>query len=182
MAESVNHPQHYGGDTPYEAIKVIEAWALGFCLGNAVKYISRAGKKDPAKAIEDLEKARWYLDREIATLKAKKPPITYRSNMSPAEAIPCGVKIGEGLTALPYVAREVIDGLNAWMLLKSQGREYPVRLITTEGAEADGYLVEPVALSDADAEIVLGASERGLSISQGRWKLGMLQSVHVLNR
>jgi hypothetical protein len=40
-------PAHYGGaDNPYEAIKVIEAWKLGFCLGNTVKYISRAGKKD----------------------------------------------------------------------------------------------------------------------------------------
>jgi hypothetical protein len=50
MTDAVNHPSHYGGaDNPYEAIKVIEAWSLGFCLGNAIKYISRAGKKaDPA--------------------------------------------------------------------------------------------------------------------------------------
>jgi hypothetical protein len=62
--EQVNHPSHYGGESnPYEAIKVIEAWALGFCLGNTVKYISRAGKK--GSATEDLRKARWYLDREI---------------------------------------------------------------------------------------------------------------------
>jgi hypothetical protein len=67
-AESVNHPAHYGGaENPYEAIKVIEAWHLGFCLGNAVKYISRAGKK--GDAIEDLKKARWYLEREIAALE-----------------------------------------------------------------------------------------------------------------
>jgi hypothetical protein len=70
VAERVDHPAHYGGaDNAFEAIKVIEAWDLGFCLGNAVKYISRAGKKDPAAHIEDLEKARWYLDREIARLK-----------------------------------------------------------------------------------------------------------------
>ena len=62
--EKVDHPAHYGGDTTYEAIKVIEAWELGFCLGNTVKYISRAGKK--GDALEDLKKARWYLDREIA--------------------------------------------------------------------------------------------------------------------
>ena len=63
MTEAVNHPQHYGGaDNPYEAIKVIEAWALGFCLGNTVKYIARAGKKDAT--IQDLKKALWYLDRE----------------------------------------------------------------------------------------------------------------------
>ena len=47
-------------------IDAIEAWGLGFCLGNAIKYIARAGKKDPAKTLEDLRKARWYLEREIA--------------------------------------------------------------------------------------------------------------------
>lgn len=66
--EAINHPQHYGGDTTYEAIKVIEAWELDFCLGNTVKYISRAGKKDPAKTIEDLKKAEWYLKRKIEQL------------------------------------------------------------------------------------------------------------------
>lgn len=66
----VDHPPHYGGaSNPYEAIKVIDAWQLNFCLGNVVKYIARAGKKDPAKLAEDLEKARWYLDHEIARVK-----------------------------------------------------------------------------------------------------------------
>jgi hypothetical protein len=69
--ELVNHPQHYGGkDNPYEAIKVIEAWDLGFCLGNTIKYISRAGKKDDT--IQELEKALWYLKREIKNLKDGK--------------------------------------------------------------------------------------------------------------
>jgi hypothetical protein len=69
MSEQVNHPPHYGGnDNPYEAIKVIEAWNLGFCLGNAIKYISRAGKKDPDKTKQDLEKAKWYIEREIQKL------------------------------------------------------------------------------------------------------------------
>ena len=64
--EMVNHPNHYGGENnPYEAIKVIEAWDLDFCLGNAVKYISRAGKKDASKELEDLNKAVWYLNRRI---------------------------------------------------------------------------------------------------------------------
>ena len=70
MSNTVNNPKHYGGaDSPYEAIKVIEAWELGFNLGNAVKYISRAGKKDAAKTIEDLQKAEWYIKREIEKLK-----------------------------------------------------------------------------------------------------------------
>lgn len=63
--EVVNNPSHYGGaDDPYETIKVIEAWQLGFNLGNTVKYLSRAGKK--GAALIDLRKAAWYLDREIA--------------------------------------------------------------------------------------------------------------------
>jgi len=70
--EHVNHPNHYGGETnPYEAIKVIDAWELGFSLGNTVKYISRAGKKDPTKELEDLRKALWYLDHHIKNLESK---------------------------------------------------------------------------------------------------------------
>ena len=70
MSETVDHPSHYGGkDNPYEAIKVIEAWALGFCLGNTVKYISRAGRKSGESVLDDLRKARWYLDREIQRLE-----------------------------------------------------------------------------------------------------------------
>jgi hypothetical protein len=69
MSESVNNPKHYGGaENTYEAIKVIEAWELGFNLGNAVKYIARAGKKDAAKGIEDLQKAEWYIRRQIENI------------------------------------------------------------------------------------------------------------------
>lgn len=70
MKENVKHPKYYGGsDNVYEAIKVIEVWGLDFCLGNVIKYISRAGKKDKSKLIQDLEKASWYLNREIENLK-----------------------------------------------------------------------------------------------------------------
>lgn len=67
MNDPVNHPSHYT-DGKIEVIDFIEDKKLGFCLGNAVKYIARAGKKDPAKEIEDLQKARWYIDRQIKTL------------------------------------------------------------------------------------------------------------------
>lgn len=68
--EEVNHPSHYGGaDNPYETIKVIQAWGLDFELGNAVKYISRAGKK--GNELVDLKKARWYLDCKIELLEKK---------------------------------------------------------------------------------------------------------------
>jgi len=69
-SKEVGHPAHYGGeDNPFEAIKVIDAWGLGFSLGNTVKYIARAGKKDPSKELEDLKKAQWYLEHKIEQLK-----------------------------------------------------------------------------------------------------------------
>ena len=69
--EMVDHPDHYGGeDNPYEAIKVIEKWGLGFNLGNAVKYISRADKK--GKRLEDLKKASWYINRQIKIIKNER--------------------------------------------------------------------------------------------------------------
>lgn len=69
LNDIVNHPKHYGGaDNPYEAIKVIDAWNLDFTLGNAVKYIARAGKKT-GNTLEDLEKARWYINHAINKLK-----------------------------------------------------------------------------------------------------------------
>ena len=71
--ETVNHPEYYGGkDNIYEVIKVIESWDLDFCLGNTIKYISRAGVKNKEKEIEDLEKAKWYLNRKIQQLKNKE--------------------------------------------------------------------------------------------------------------
>lgn len=70
VKEVINHPLHYGGDVVYEAIKVIEAWELDFCIGNAVKYLSRA--KHKGNELEDLRKARWYLNRKIEQLMKEK--------------------------------------------------------------------------------------------------------------
>jgi len=66
--DPVNRPSHYT-DGKIEVIEFIEDKNLGFCLGNAVKYIARAGKKDPTKEIEDLNKAKWYIERRIKELK-----------------------------------------------------------------------------------------------------------------
>ena len=64
----VNRPKHYT-DGKIEVIEFIEDKKLGFCLGNAVKYIARAGKKDPTKEVEDLKKAEWYIKRRIKELE-----------------------------------------------------------------------------------------------------------------
>lgn len=64
---NIKNPSHYGGaDNPCEAIKVIEAHELNFHIGNAVKYLLRAGKKPNTQKTEDLNKAVWYILREIA--------------------------------------------------------------------------------------------------------------------
>lgn len=69
--DNVNHPSHYT-DGKIEVIDFIEDKGLNFHRGNAVKYIARAGKKDKFKEIEDLEKAAWYINREIERLKRLK--------------------------------------------------------------------------------------------------------------
>ena len=63
MSDAIDHPPHYVA-TSIEPIDVVEAWGLGFHLGNAVKYIARAGHKDGAHIDDDLAKAAWYIDRE----------------------------------------------------------------------------------------------------------------------
>jgi hypothetical protein len=74
VPDTVTDPPHYRDLKP-EPIEAIEGWGLGFCLGNAVKYIARAGRKPSADVIDDLEKAVWYLRRHIDNLKAaRKPP------------------------------------------------------------------------------------------------------------
>ena len=66
--ETVNHPNHYGGENnPFEAIKVINYYNLNFNLGNVIKYILRAGKKD--EYIQELKKAKWYIENEINKFK-----------------------------------------------------------------------------------------------------------------
>lgn len=69
--DSVTAPSHYTY-SKIEAIDAIEAWQLDFLLGNTIKYVVRAGKKDPNKIVEDLEKAAWYLNRKISKLKGSK--------------------------------------------------------------------------------------------------------------
>ena len=69
--DPVNKPKHYASGK-IQPIEAIEDWGLGYNLGNCVKYLSRAGKKDKSKEKEDLQKALFYLSREIANLDKKK--------------------------------------------------------------------------------------------------------------
>lgn len=69
-SELIKHPSHYTAGRKYEPKDVIRDWELNFNLGSAVKYISRAGRK--GDKIEDLEKARQFLDFEIEALKEER--------------------------------------------------------------------------------------------------------------
>ena len=68
LVDNVNHPSHYT-DGKIEVIDFIEDKQLNFNRGNAIKYISRAGKKDKSKEVEDLQKAVFYINREIKRIK-----------------------------------------------------------------------------------------------------------------
>ena len=65
--DAVN-PAHYRDLGSYSALHVVEKWSLGYHLGNALKYIQRAGKKEGATELTDLRKARWYLQRHLHLL------------------------------------------------------------------------------------------------------------------
>jgi hypothetical protein len=77
MNDPVNHPKHYTEHpSGVECIEITEH--LNFCVGNAIKYLWRAGLK--GEQVEDLRKARWYIDREIARIlnNADEPPFMKR--------------------------------------------------------------------------------------------------------
>lgn len=69
IMKNVDHPSHYQSKAGIEVIDVIEAFGLGFCTGNVVKYVCRCGKKTDNE-LQELEKAKWYLEREIKNRRA----------------------------------------------------------------------------------------------------------------
>ena len=89
--DPVDHPPHYGGDTVYETIKVLEAWLapaefIGFLRGNALKYLSRAGGK--GKVEEDLKKAQWYGRYEFDYRRRLEQGLTGNARAMLVEAAP----------------------------------------------------------------------------------------------
>lgn len=113
IKKNVEHPSHYGGaDNPYEAIKVLREWGLDkdAYLWNTGKYLSRAGHKDGNSLLQDLTKARWYLDYKIRLLEEQQ-------------------KIAENVVdTLKKVPSEVTDKLTTMPKKDSQGNFYDPRL------------------------------------------------------
>lgn len=114
MFDPVDRPSHYSEGRRFETIEVIEDWELSYRLGNAVKYISRAGRKDPSKTAEDLKKARWYLDREIETLEAERTPyaVTYEDVLEDYAA--CAAEGYEYRVSLDDVADRLDAQYDLW--------------------------------------------------------------------
>ena len=91
--DPIPHPAH-DAFSAIEPIAVIEAWELGFHLGNAIKYIARAGRK--GDRLEDLKKARWYLDREIGRMD-DEPEVIEEEEAEP-EPLICLACDGSGVS------------------------------------------------------------------------------------
>ena len=148
--DPISRPSHYAAGRKYETIEVIEDWRLGYRLGNVAKYVSRAGRKDPAKTIEDLKKAQWYLSREIEALEASQAPcsVTYEDVLEDYAA--CATK-GEKLV-LEYGVQDVDDQpLSHW--------EAAVREWAASWDSDDDYMWDPslgpVELSDKEIQDIL---------------------------
>jgi hypothetical protein len=75
--EEVDHPAHYGGDTPYEVIKVLEAWdemfGMPVNITSAIKYLCRQGRKPGVPSTKDLHKAIWHINRQIELAERSNP-------------------------------------------------------------------------------------------------------------
>lgn len=136
VESAVTHPAHYNLGK-FEVIEVIEDWGFrnNFHRGNALKYLARAGKKDPVKETEDLEKAIWYLKREIEFLQArKKPKMSLNdTNAEPPASGPVAVKppaiiTNSGVKCLLHEAYGEfveIDGSNGKPRLLFEFNSYP---------------------------------------------------------
>ena len=89
ITDNVNHPNHYCEGRKYEPWDVIVDWQLDYLTGSAVKYLSRAGRKDPSKETEDLRKAVAYIEKRIEVLESIKSSDSYDSIYELDDDIDC---------------------------------------------------------------------------------------------
>ena len=165
--DPVNRPSHYAEGRKYEPIAVIEDWQLNYRLGNAVKYISRAGRKQDA--IEDLKKARWYLDREIATLEGARSPynVSYQDVLENAayEAANGSVPLYEYGVSIPHPVSQEADVDNGHLPYWDSDEDFmwdpslgPVELTPSE---VDEFLAKKDLAQFEPDEIVTVVEKRG---------------------
>lgn len=169
--DPVNSPAHYAAGRQYEPIAVIEDWELGYRLGNALKYISRAGRKE--NALEDLKKAVWYLQREIQANELGSPyraeyedVLDYYGQSTENDAWPLddleesndGILGAAGTDGLPFAHEEwtAWDEFDAW-----DASIGPTEVTLTQ-AEVDEILSRKALHQFTGNEIVATIEKRGL--------------------
>ena len=142
MTEHVNHPSHYqmGG---IEVIDAIEAWGFGegFNRGDAIKYIARAGRKNPETEIEDLQKAKWYIERELRRMRNEDENAPDETGVMARiagylEAYAKAAAIGDGTSCvcLTEIVREAVIALDAYSQIAWE-RDVAIEQLNSIGKE-----------------------------------------------
>lgn len=110
------NPNHYKGDMPVQCIDISEKF--NFCLGNVIKYVWRAGKKEGSDILEDLQKADWYLNREISHLEQARGIARTSQDKEPSKLQVCMEMISKVLdrSGIPVGAKSDVELICAMML------------------------------------------------------------------
>ena len=140
--DPVSRPSHYAAGRKYEPIDVIEDWVLGFHEANALKYISRSGRKD--NQIQDLEKAVWYLERRIEHLKDIE-------SEEFVKAVNPGQHIDHNKLVKNALKHEVISSDEAAPVPRVEVRDDATELVTVE--DARGIASDGLDLDEAASEV-----------------------------
>ena len=157
--DPIDSPAHYAEGRQYEPIDVIADWELNYHLGNTLKYVSRAGRK--LNQLEDLKKARWYLDREIQTLEAVPFAVTYEDVL---EAAAAAASAGQELLHEYGVADVDDQPLSGWDWDDDYMWDPSLGPVEITDAEIQAILAKKDLDQFEDDEIVSTVERRGLII------------------
>lgn len=164
MSDNVNHPSHYAEGRKYEPKDVIRDWRLNFNLGNAVKYLSRAGRKNDK--VEDLKKAQTYIQFEldaIAEENGVKPApqfISKRLTESELDNLIPNVADLLEMTATGFVARYCTKGLHSGMMQKFKAGS-KVYFVTSIRAEDEGVVKKvTIRLAEREKRLLLSVTDK----------------------
>jgi len=158
--DPIDSPAHYAEGRQYEPIDVIADWELNYHLGNTLKYVSRAGRK--LNQLEDLKKARWYLDREIQTLEAVQPRVTYEDVL---EAVTAEAAAGRELLNEYGVADVDDQPLTGWDWDDEYMWDPSLGPVEISDAEVKALLAKKDLNQFDEDEIVSTVERRGLIIA-----------------
>ena len=167
MFDPVNKPSHYTEGRKFETIAVIEDWQLGFHLGNAVKYISRAGRKDPSLIRQDISKAIWYLERfqdqlEVDSSTLLESLASQMDEQEEAEFAAMG-ELGTrsfGSDDIPFSCDWDEDGEDLWD--PSLGPTEPSDCL--QGKDLSKFTPQEIVTSYLEGDMILGVRKDGTTV------------------